>query len=254
VKLFIGSSIWRTEETAYSSSMRLLARHLDAQKIDFFDGALVGDADVCRSRSMTASAFLRSDCDVYVSIDSDIWFRPEDVVQISRKAAQGSDIVVGMYITRKPPHQPAQMLPPDVEVEFKVGAPLVEIPYGAAGFMAVSKRVFKRLVDDLPHCHSGWTDAAGKDASFWPFFMQGTLPDPVEENIYLSEDWAFFNRAKEAGFKIWLDPSVRLGHMATLMLTLEDLARPARPEAGPMKLKRHADGTLEIFTPDPVAA
>ena len=112
--------------------------------------------------------------------------------------------------------------------------------------MAMEGRVFEKLSKDLPLCHKDWTDR-GQDTSFWPFYM----PRVIEwggEIIYGSEDWALCHRAREAGFGIWLDPSIRLGHMGQVMFTLEDIIRPPRPDAQPLILRRLADGTIQTST------
>jgi len=242
MKLFLGSVTWRTEEVGYSQSMRQLVRYLDARKIEFTDATVVGDALVSRARSIAGSAFLRSDADVMVSIDSDIWFRPEDVVTLAEKAKRYG-IIAALYMTRSLSTQPALMLPPGQEVIFGPGRQPIEVPYASTGFVAVARRVFERMSQTLPLCHQGWTDR-GTDTSFWPFYMPFVIPSEGEGHIYLSEDWAFCERAKQQGDKVWLDPSIRLGHIGSYMYTLEDLIRPPRTAAAPLSLQREADGTL----------
>jgi len=65
-------------------------------------------------------------------------------------------------------------------------------------------------------------------------------------HIYLSEDWAFCQRAKEAGFKLWVYPGIRVGHYGSYMYTLEDLIRPERPLPQPLKFDRQPNGNLDI--------
>src|SRR3970282_2168705 len=40
---------------------------------------------------------------------------------------------------------------------------------------------------------------------------------------YLSEDWAFCERARQCGFQIWADPSIILQHRATVSVTVAAL-------------------------------
>ena len=225
--------------------MRLLWRELDRTGIEFTDGTVVGDAAVDRARSIVASTFLRSDADVMISIDSDIWFRAVDAIALAEKA-QEHDVIGALYMTRRLKTQPAIMLPPGEGISFDPSARPVETPFVAGGFTAVNRRVFEALSAELPLCHQGWSDR-GADTSFWPFYMPFVIPSETEGNIYLSEDWAFCQRAKDAGFKVWLDPSIRLGHIGSYMYTLEDLIRAPKPEAQPLKLQREADGTFSTF-------
>ena len=244
MKIFLGSVTWRTEEVGYSQSMRLLHRELDRKRIEFTDATVVGDALVSRARSIAASAFLRSDCDVMLSIDSDIWFRPEDAIALCEKAITRG-IIAALYMTRSLNIQPALMLS-NRPVTFSPDAEPVEVPFSSTGFMAATRAVFETLSAELPLCHKGWSDR-GADTSFWPFYMPYTIPWEGDGNLYLSEDWAFCQRAKDAGFKVWLDPSVRVGHIGSYMYTLEDLIREPRAKAQPMTLMREDDGTLRIL-------
>ena len=250
MKLFLGSIVGRVEEVGFSQSMRLLWRELDRRGIEFTDGTVVGDAAVDRARSIVGSTFLRSDADVMISIDSDIWFRAEDAISLAEKA-QEYDLIGALYMTRKLNTQPAIMLPPGEGISFDPDAQPVETPFVSGGFTAVTKRVFERLSLELPLCHQSWTDR-GADTSFWPFYMPFVIPSERDGYMYLSEDWAFVQRAKDAGFKVWLDPSIRLGHIGSHMYTLEDLIRGERPAAQPLKLLREADGSLSTFQAEEV--
>lgn len=249
MKLYLGTAVWREETVAYGQSMRLLWRELDKQGIPFTDGTVAGDALISRSRSIIASSFLRSDADVLLSIDSDIWFRPQDALKLAGQAEEYG-IIAALYMTRNLNTQPALMLP-DEPVLFHAGATPVEAQYVSTGFVAVHRRVFQTVKDALPLCHQQWTDN-GVDTSFWPFYMPYVIEWPGDVNMYLSEDWAFCQRAKDAGFKCWVDPSIRLGHMGQTMYTMEDLIRAPKPSARPLKLLRDKNGELQAFTLDQV--
>lgn len=242
-KLYIGSVVWRTEEVGHSQSMRQLWMELNKQGWEFTDGTVVGDALISRARSIVASAFLRSDADVLLSVDSDIWFRPQDAIRIC-ELAQGKDIAAGLYMTRNLQTQPALMLPEGEEIVFAGDSKPVRVPFVSTGFVAIHRRVFERLAEGLPLCHKGW-DHMGSDTSFWPFYMPFTIPWEGDGHMYLSEDWALCQRARDAGFECWLDPSIRLGHTGSTMYTLEDLIRIPKPSPMPIRMKRSADGGLE---------
>ena len=242
MKIALGSSIGRVEETAYSQAMRRLWLELTKRGILFTDLACVGDALISRSRSIVASSFLRSDCDVLLIIDSDIFFRAEDAISICERAME-HDFIGAMYVTRAESPQPALMLPDDTPIVFGPEEKPVEVPFISTGFMAVTKKVYSRLSEDLPLCHRGWQDR-GEKTDFWPFYQPFTIEWPGEGHIYLSEDWALCERVRNAGMKVWLDPSIRLGHQAQVMRTLEDIIRPARPVPQILELTREQDGTL----------
>lgn len=241
MRVALGSIVWREETVEFSQSMRSLLVKCEKNGITVVDFTVKGDALVSRARSIVASAFVRSNADVLLMIDSDIQFRSEDALKLCREALQ-KDVVGALYMTRNVQTQPALMLPNE-PVTFADGQEPVEVPYLSTGFMAVSRRVFLRLKQDLPLCHRGWNDR-GQDTSFWPFYLPMVIPNEVEGNYYLSEDWAFCHRAKEAGFRTWLDPSIRLGHVGTYVYQLEDLLRPNKLPPQPLILSRSEDGGL----------
>jgi hypothetical protein len=190
---------------------------------------MTGDALVSRARSRAASYwFLRTDDDVFLMIDDDIVFEPdapERVVALARER----DIVAGVYPMRDGSglgHRIGGMTISQDES-------LVEVLHAGAGFLAVHRRVLEGLRDALPLCYEGAPSA------YWPFFMpmliqsrgvEATLPKGVWE--YLSEDWAFCERARAAGFKIWLDESVHVGHLTSLEVNVDNMGDIASGSMG----------------------
>lgn len=238
MKIFLGSTVYRTVEVPHHMAMLQLQEFCTRNGIDLEVGVVRGDALVSRSRSIAASAFLRSDADVLLSIDADIRFQPVDAIALCQKALE-KKIIGALYMTRNLHTQPALMLG-EGEVTFAPDAQPVEVPFASTGFMAVTREPFERLAEGLPLCHESWGASA-----FWPFYMPYVIEWPGDGHMYLSEDWAFCQRAKDAGFKIWLDPSIRLSHHGDYAYELEDLLRPPKPSAVPLSLTRHSDGSLE---------
>jgi hypothetical protein len=77
------------------------------------------------------------------------------------------------------------------------------------------------------------------------------LAEQSGQTLHLSEDWAFCERAKQAGFKVLLDPTIRLTHWGTYGYTLEDAVRAARPKLMPIMM-RMSEGPkgMEISVPE----
>lgn len=215
-KVWIGSCIWRSVEVAHMASLIPLMR-----TPGFSYHPQVGDALIDRARCINATQFLEnSDCDVHLSIDSDITgFTVEDTQRLCDLAVE-YDIVGGVYVCRAKKTWPASFyLDGDVVVHAFDHTP-VEVKYLATGFLAVHRRVFETLAETTPV-------AAPSDAKHFYTFYQPMLyaDDDIGEAIELSEDWAFCQRAKDAGFKCYIDPAIRLGHIGTYVYTLEDMLR-----------------------------
>lgn len=240
MKIYLGSISYRTMEVPHHTSLLKFHDLCHERGIEVVDGVVRGDALVERARSIAASSFLRSDCDVMLSIDSDIRFSPEQALRMCETAME-KDIVGGMYLTRNERRpQPALMLENDSPVVFADDAPLVEARYLSTGFIATTRKPFEAIIEDLPLCHQSWGESA-----FWPIYVPWVQEFEGEDKyILLSEDWAFCERAREKGFKLWLDPRVRLAHHGDYGYMLEDLLRQPRLEPQAIILERSADGMV----------
>lgn len=239
MRVYLGSIVYRNVEVPHYDSMMRLREFCTRNGIELVEGIVRGDALVERSRSIAASSFLRSDCDVMLSIDSDIWFRPVDAIALCQKALE-HQVIGALYMTRNLNTQPALMLPEEETVTFAPDSSAVEVPFVSTGFMAVTKAPLEALAKTLPLCHRTWGET-----SFWPFYLPYVVEWPDDGHILLSEDWAFCQRVKDAGFKVFLDPSIRLSHYGNYGYTLEDLIRSPKPAPTPLALVRHANGELE---------
>lgn len=185
-----------------------------------------GDALISRSRSIAVSRWLR-ECpqdDVLLMTDDDFLFTPEGAQACVDLAREKQGIVAGVTPLRggeytaivplgmtfnddRTPSQP--WLSPDCE-------PL-EIKW-AGGFLAYHRRVFETLSKTLPLLHAKDTIPA-----FWPFFM----PAVAEMNgrgVYLSEDYACHERARKAGFAVWVQPKAQVGHVANITVSSQNMA------------------------------
>ena len=250
MRIYYGEIVYDSVNPAHHDAVVSFALECGRRGIVVERGVVVGDALVSRSRSIAASAFLRSKADVLLTIDSDIWFKAADAIKLCEEALE-YDFVAGLYLTRGLKKQSALLLPQNIPVIFQEDSKPVEVRYISTGFMAVSRKGLEKTLEhsQLPHCHKGMSHL-GQDTSFFPLYMPFCVPDDgPEETLYLSEDWALCERAKRAGFKMWLDPSIRLGHVGSEMYTLEELLRPPKPEPQPLKLIQK-EGQLVVYAAD----
>ncbi len=197
VRLALGNIVYRDVNIHHHMAMMGLGQLVAAQG-EYLSRTVVGDTLVSRGRSELASWFLRTDADVLLSIDSDIEFNPQDALDLAAQADEFG-LVGAPYKMR--------------DGKMSAGSPVrgleplrAEVDYLAGGFMAVHRRVFEALVPTLQLCHEGRGERA-----FYPFYLP-MIKEINGSHIYLSEDWAFCERAREAGFQPILDPSIRLIH------------------------------------------
>ena len=165
-------------------------------------------------------------------------FDPQSVLQIAQQAHDLGGIVAGLYVTRHAGSlcRPTSIFEYDVPIEFGTDPTPVPIRWAATGFMATPRIVFETLAKDLPLCH------ASTDFKLFPFYAPFWV-EPEEEGRdtnYLSEDYAFCERARRAGFQVYINPAVRLLHLGQYPFRLEDLAQPERP-AAPIRMTYQRD-------------
>lgn len=239
MKVFIASPVYRQVEFRhYTAMLRLFQTCSEVEDVELTFGMVPGDADVARARNVAVAHFLKSDADVLLSIDADIWFTSADAIRLCREAVEHG-IVGALYMVRSiKARQPAQMLELDQQITFAPGEPLAEVQYLATGFMAVRRDVFETLAKTLP------VYMQSTPLPFQPFYQQFAIEHEVEGHLYLSEDYAFCHRARAAGFRVWLDPTIRLAHIGQYEFRLEDLITDFPPPM-PITLTQRA-GFCEI--------
>ena len=173
-----------------------------------------GEALIDRARSRAATFFLlNSNDDILFFLDEDVIFKPADMTKVIDAVVNGADVCGGAYI-QKGVLGKTWVQFDGQEITFKKDANPTEVEACATGFMAIHRRVLESLAKDLPLCHPG-------TINFYPFFQ----PFPTVKNgkwVYLGEDWAFCSRARTEGFKIFIEPSVFLGHEGNYVYDFRD--------------------------------
>ena len=209
----ISLCVWRQIEALTIVALYQTLGHKD---VEFTWSMSVNDALIDRSRGIEATRFLDNPDvgDVLLFVDSDILFRPDDAAKLVKECNEEYGLIGGGYVTRSldKPHL-ALALFPNQTVHFSPESKPVEVMDISTGFMAIRRDVLQAVANTVPRVRSG-------PNSFYPVF----LPFYTEDGRYLSEDWAFTQRARACGFKVWLDPSLYLVHMGYKGFTVVDAA------------------------------
>ena len=151
-----------------------------------------------RGRMEMCATFLASKHTHLFWLDADIDFTPEDVAKVWNMQA---DIGVGVYAMKKRDKQwfaawKDGALVKDLD-QFK--GP-IDVDYAGTGFMLIKRHVIEVLAASVPK----WQGANGE--------VPALFMTPITDGCLESEDYFFCRIAREAGYKIMMDPSVRLGH------------------------------------------
>jgi len=165
-------------------------------------------------------------------IDSDIGFHPDAVEQLRGHALP---ITCGIYPKKGKPGLACHVGPGTPTVVFGRRGGLVEITYAGAGFLHVRREVYLTIQEKLglPVCNEGF------GRPMIPFF-QPLVRQLDEGHWYLAEDFAFCERARQCGYAIRADTTIRLWHIGTYRYGWED--------AG-IERERFGDFTLHLGPP-----
>jgi len=192
-----------------------------ARKADFYDhfniinkplGTLCTFAhgqSPARNRNVIIRQALEYDCSHVLFVDDDVIIPPDG---LTRLLAHDKDVISGLYLMRNHPHYPIafDFAAPDGKCNHLVldkykGQDLIQIVGAGLGCCLIRTDVFRKMEE--------------------PWIRMGEL-----ESDMWCDDLGFFKRVREAGFDIFLDTSVLVGHQASVVIW-------------PI---RDADGTLKI--------
>jgi len=241
-KIFIGTPMYGGNCTgSYTKSCTDLAMICAANGITIKFYYLFNESLIQRARNYVVDEFLRSDCTHLVFIDSDIAFDPRDVLGLI--AVQVADpekynIVTGPYPKKtiawekvkaaadqgKADESPFELdqytadyvfNPVNKLASFNISEPL-EIGEGGTGFMVVPRETFDKYKAAYPeysykpdHARTENFDGTNEIMAYFDCII-----DPKSRR-YLSEDYFFCQKAREAGMKVWMCPWMKLNHIGT---------------------------------------
>lgn len=170
-------------------------------------GSICGCSVVSRARNLLVRDFLDSECTELLFIDSDINFEPDAILRLM---AWGSDPDKG--IVAAPPRVRDTNLRYITDLDYDDngnitmnGMGLVRAERVATAFMWVNRNVFTDLIGAHPEWEYYDTRADKKLSAVFDF--------KVTPEGYSGEDFLFCDRAREAGYEVWIDPTITLGHM-----------------------------------------
>lgn len=165
---------------------------------------LSGCSIITKARNSLINQFMESDCTEMIFIDSDIHFKHQDILRIMALGAD-KDIVCGSY----PRRADDQKFFTDIYYNEHGGIELTEtgllrVERIGTGFMFIRRHVIEKMINDHPEWKY-WVNVENKH-HYALFDFQ------VKNGAYMGEDYLFCDRAAEAGFKIYVDPDINLGH------------------------------------------
>ncbi len=227
----------------YMQCVALLLQYGAANGIQISVELLGHESLITRGRNTLVAKFLDNETAThFLFIDADTGF---EVQQVLRMLAFDKDVVAGMY--------PLKLLDwsPEAIERIRAGETLETAPirfvgtpsepreqdgafvagdYAGTGFMMIKREVFSRLFEAYPKLrYTAAHNTANPSRSPNQYALFDCAIDE-ESGEYLSEDYAFCQRWRKIGGKIWLDTESRLVHIGAH----EFYASPKPRFAGPM--------------------
>jgi len=164
---------------------------------------LTGCSIVSAARNTLVNQFLESDATELLFIDADVNFTAADVLRIMALGSD-KDVVCGAYPRRAGSSVYFADVWYDDENNMELTDGLLRVKRSGTGFMFIRRHVIETLVAANPE----WkyhVEKEGKDYS-------AVFDFKVTPGGYIGEDYVFCDRATDAGFKIYIDPDINLGH------------------------------------------
>ena len=183
---------------------------IGTSKYEILSADIVG-ASVEHAKAIIYKKFLETDCTHFFNVDADILFLENEINPIDKLVELDKDIVGGIYVYKKlpcfPTHRPLDLqeiyeregkFPEDYK--FVIPQELHEVKWLAGGCMIIKREVIEKLMEKYP---------------------VPNLP-MIHKEEYLSEDFAFCERARKLGYKIYAEPTIKLGHCGSYFFFLKD--------------------------------
>lgn len=203
-KIFVSCCSNRNPEWATVLSLQDAIRATAKKGNDLVFRPRMGESLICRARQNDLVEFMQKGCDYLFSVDDDVIITPHtisDLLEIDK------DVSAGIYRLGQDDPVAAVRLPPGKpswEDVYK-GNLLTPAIYVSTGCMMIRRNVIEGMIKKYPE--QEYTRNVTKDVC-WAFYQPF-----IHEREYLSEDWAFCQRAKDAGFEVWVHGGVKCGHM-----------------------------------------
>ena len=227
VHLFVATPCYGGQvHQRYMQCVCLLMQYGTAHGIRVTIELLGRESLITRGRNMLVSKFMDSETATHLFfIDADTGF---EIQQILRMLAFDRDIVAGMYplklldwndeaLTRARAGEPLDY----AAIRF-VGTPsepierndaFVAADYAGTGFMLIKREAIARMFEAYPEAR--YKCAHNSSETYLSPNQYALFDTAIDQHTkeYLSEDYAFCQRWRKIGGKIWLDTESRLVHI-----------------------------------------
>ena len=187
-------------------SLARFAQEAPKHGVEIAIGSICGCSVVSRARNLLVQDLMESDCTDLLFIDSDINFQADDVFRLMAWLSEPYiGIAAGVPRTRKTDKVYIAKLDQDEDGLTMNPMGLVRAKRVATAFMMVKREVFETLIN----AHPEWKYEDVNTGRH----LHAVFDFKVTPEGYMGEDFLFCDRAIEHGYEVWIDPTIKLGHM-----------------------------------------
>ena len=210
-----------------------LVPRLDKMGVQITLVHLSGCSIITKARNKLVANFINSECTDLLFVDADVVINVDAVTRLLALSTD-RDIVAGTYPRRA---TDAKFfldfhLDENNQLEFDENG-LMRVESVATGFMLIRRHVIEHLIA----AHPEWEYKGDGDGDV----EYAVFDFAIVDGNYIGEDYLFCRRAREAGFKVYLDPMISLPHIGT-----QEFTRDFHQDALQPLLKEHAKPHLKV--------
>jgi hypothetical protein len=212
MKLWISTPCYGGVLTDIYSRSILMTQHLFWQLgVELFVYFVRNESNVCRARNECVAAFLGRNLGYthFMFIDSDMGWEATDVVKF---LLADQDVLAGAYRKKTEKDEYTVTFAPG---NFTVERGMCEVERAGCGFLMIKRSVFDRMMEYYPdlktNSHSALLSAEEQN------FVYGFFENKLEPDNYWGEDYAFCNRWRAMGGKVFCEINTRLDHLGSFV-------------------------------------
>ena len=197
-KVFIAVAAYEGCGAGFAYSLFHTGAALERAGIQYELAIYSGNCHVDDSRNRLTRDFLNSDCSDMVFLDADIGWNAADFIEL---LGYDRDVLAGIYPKKNGDDAyPVKTLPGEIWSD-RDG--LIEVQGVPTGFLRIRRHVMERLASEAQTYNAKNDGAYGTACIFERQIHEGTR---------WGGDYVFCRKARAAGFKIYIDPSMRFEH------------------------------------------
>lgn len=206
IRVMLATPAYSGLSAAYTYALFASQQTLIDEDINCDFEIMAENCHVDDSRNVLVRDFLETDCEYLVFLDADLRWNPSELVELIK---HDQDIVAGIY-PLKEANESYPIRFNDGEIVSVDG--LIEVEAVPTGFLKMSRKVLQELADDAP----GFYGKADTDKRMKvPLIFERTM----EDGVRWGGDYTFCLKARDKGYKIYIDPEFTFEHSGEWFFT-----------------------------------